>query len=184
MMLLITSEADLNKLKRHMQFFRHGGQFHDGKHLYFEIDINKSKQPRQIKSGYDPEVFPLYKYRRKKIGEGSFAHQVQSAIILSDEEKIIEVAVKNIEVKDNKVLEFGDEARLPNVDGAANTERALIKESKKYGQKGLILIERGNQYLDRWRREGLNSNELKVFLMPWLYTMKLAKLIETLNPPI
>ena len=90
--------------------------------------------------------------------------------------------MKNIEVKDNKVLN-GDEARLPNVDGAANTERALIKESK-YGQKGLILIERGNQYLDRWRREGLNSNERKVFLMPWLYTMKLAKLIETLNLPI
>lgn len=143
-----------------MQFFRHGGEFDNGDNFYYELDINSNKSD-QAKVDWKDGKSPLFQHRRKVLGAGSFSHQVQAAIILSDNKEVIEVAVKNIKINDDNLGGFGDEARLPNVDGAANTEGALIKESKKYGQKGLILIERGNQDLDRWKQSGLNANELK-----------------------
>ena len=153
-------KSDFDKLLSCMQFFRHGGEFKNRDNLYYELDINSDKSDK-AKVDWRDDKSPLFQLSRKVLGSGSFSHQVQSAIIVSDKEEVIEVAVKNIKINDDNLGAFGYEAGLPNVDGAAETKGALIKESKKYGQKGLILIERGYQDLDRWKQSGLNTHELK-----------------------
>ena len=99
---------------------------------------------------------PLFAFKRKVIGKGGFSHQVQAGIILH-EDNIKEVAIKNIKVIGSEAA-FKKEAELDNVNGVVTTEGSVAKPSVN-GIKGK-LSKRGQQYMPRWLKRGLNQQEL------------------------